>query len=147
MASGWYLLGDCTFQLTVPAGGSAVDFAGELKNVYITHAYEAVGEKRTMLDSTIRLPADERTDGVRADVENDLTAAGLYALLHNNDLAEADLVLTHVNSGASWTGSVILKLPADIGSDEYSNPIVSSIEWAAAGDTARFTFAAATAAP
>lgn len=140
MPSTWEPLGPCTILLGTAPG---TDFAGEFKNVKLTHAYEEIGEARTMLDGTERPTTEKRTDGVTADIENDLTAAGLYQYLYTNDLTQTAIVITQTDSGASWTGNVKLKLPADVGADEFGQPIVSSVEWAGVG---AFTFTPGTVA-
>lgn len=139
MPSTWEPLGPCTILIGTPG----TDFAAEFKNVKLTHSYEEIGEARTMLDGTERPATEKRTDGVIGDVENDLTAAGLYQYLYTNDLTQTPIVITQIGSGASWTGEVKLKLPADVGADEFGSPIVSSVEWTGVGT---FTFAAGGAA-
>ena len=144
MPSTWEPLGAVTVEITVPAGGAGVDFAGEFKNAFVLHSYEEIGESRTMLDGTERPATEKRTDGFKGDTENDLTAAGLYKLLYANDLAIADLEFTQVESGASWVGKIKLKLPSEVGADEFGAPIVSSIEWLG---VPTFTFTPATVGP
>lgn len=141
MAS-WENLGPCTIEVTLTAG-TAVDFSGEFLGVKIGHEYTTLGEDRTMLDGSKRSAAEQRRDSVTGATENDLTAAGLYKLLQDNDLAEADVTITQTASGASWTGKVKLKLPADVGADAFGTPIVSTISWPAAGPTQQFAFTAA----
>lgn len=140
-ASTWEPLGPCTILIGTPG----TEFSGEFKNVKLTHSYEEIGEARTMLDGTERPPTEKRTDGVTGDVENDLTAAGLYQYLYTNDLTQTDIVITQTTSGASWTGQIKLKLPADIGADEFGSPIVSAVEWTGVG-TFAFTAAGGAAA-
>ena len=142
MAVTWEELGPCSIRVGPVATG--VNFAGEFKSVKITHSYEEIGESRTMLDSTVRGAVESRTDGVVGEVENDLTAAGLYQFCYTNDLTEADIIVEQTVSGASWEGRIKVRLPSEIGADEFGAPIVSSIEWAGVG---KFTFTAATATP
>lgn len=144
MTAVWEPLGAATVEITVPAGGAGVDFAGEFKNAFVLHAYEEIGESRTMLDGTERTATEKRTDGFKGDTENDLTGAGLYQLLYANDLQTADLVFTQTESGASWAGTIKLKLPPEVGADAFGTPIVSSIEWRG---VPTFTFTPATATP
>ena len=144
--SAWENLGPCTIEVTVNAG-TPVDFSGEFRGVKIGHEYTTAGEDRTMLDGSKRSATETRRDSVTGNTETDLTAAGLYNLLSTNDMAEADITITQTASTASWTGKVKLKLPADVGADEFGTPIVSSITWQAAGDTQTFAFTPATTTP
>ena len=123
----WHALGPATFTIGEPG----TDYAGEARNFFITHAYEEVGDTRTMLDGTKRFAPETRADGLRADFENDLTAAGLYAYLYTNDLTTVPVTFTLIDGGAAWTGTAKLHLPADIGADEFGAPVVSSVEWRA----------------
>lgn len=132
------VLGDGTLTL----GETPQDFSGEVLAAAVTHEYEDIGDARTMLNGDERAATRKRTDGFTADVENDLTATGLYQYLVNNDLTEVALVFTpNTTDGASWEGTVVATLPGEVGSDEYGNPIVSSIELDAVGT---LTFAPAT---
>lgn len=140
----WEPLGPCTIEITAPPAGTGVDFAGEFLNVFILHVYEEIGERRVMLDESVRAAAKSRADGVRGDVENDLTGAGLYKFLYDHDLETATVTVTQTGSGASWTGDMSLSLPTEIGADEFGAPVASSIEFEGAG---KATFTPATAAP
>lgn len=128
---------------TITIGETPVDFSCEVLGGKVTHAYTDVGEKRTMLCGDIRPATKTREDGLTFALENDLSAAGLYAYLVTNDLTEAEFTYTpNTASAASWAGIVELTLPADIGADEFGQPIVSAVEWAGVG-TFEFTPAAA----
>jgi hypothetical protein len=138
MAAEFSVLGDGTLTL----GTTPTDFSGEVLGAKVTHEYEDIGEKRTMLDGTIRPAQQKRTDGFTASVENDLTASGLYEYLQTNDLVEVALTFTpNTADGASWAGTVVATLPSEVGSDEYGSPIVSDIELKGVGT---FTFTPAT---
>lgn len=138
MAAEFTVLGDGTLTL----GTTPTDFSGEVLGAAITHEYEDIGEARTMLDGTVRPASQRRLDGLTASIENDLTAAGLYAYLESNDLTEVAMVFTpNTADGAKWTGTVVATLPSEIGSDEYGAPIASEIELKGVGT---FTFAPAT---
>jgi hypothetical protein len=138
MAAEFTVLGDGTLTL----GSTPSDFSGEVLGAKITHEYEDIGEKRTMLDGTIRPAQQKRTDGFTASVENDLTASGIYQYLVTNDLVEVAIAFTpNTADGAKWTGTVVATLPSEVGSDEYGSPIVSDIELKGVGT---FTFAPAT---
>lgn len=138
MAAEFTVLGDGTLTL----GSTPSDFSGEVLGAKITHEYEDIGEKRTMLDGTIRPAQQKRTDGFTASVENDLTAGGIYQYLVTNDLVEVAIAFTpNTADGAKWTGTVVATLPGEVGSDEYGSPIVSDIELKGVGT---FAFAPAT---
>lgn len=114
---------------TVTIGTTPTDFSGEVLGAKITHEYEDVGESRTMLDGTTRAAGQRRLDGFSASVENDLTAAGMYAFLVANDGIEQPLVFTpNTADGAKWEGTVVCRLPGEVGADEYGAPLASEIE-------------------
>lgn len=129
---------------TVTIGTTPLDFTCEVLGGKVTHAYEDVGEARTMLCGTVRPATKTRTDGLAFELENDLGAAGLYAYLVTNDLTEVVFDYTpNTANGASWDGTVQLTLPSEIGADQFGSPIVSAVEWAGVGG---FNFTPATAA-
>ena len=138
------VFGPGTLQLGL-VEATLTDFSCEVSGGKVTHAYEEVGESRTMLCGTTKAAAKIRTDGLTFNLENDLTAAGLYKFLLDNDLAEVFFSYIPETAGAaSWAGKIQATLPADIGADEYGSPIVSAVEWTGVG---AFTFTAATATP
>lgn len=130
---------------TITVGTAPLDFSCEVVGAKITHEYEEISEAKTRLCGTAIPAQEERRDGFTAEIENDLTAAGLYAFLQTNDLTTQDFSFVP-NTGvgavtqASWDGQITAKLPADIGADEYGQPIASSVEWPAVG---ALTFTAA----
>lgn len=127
---------------TVTLGSAPKDFSGEVLGAKITHEYEDIGEARTMLDGTVRPASKRRNDGFSASVENDLTAAGLYKFLLDNDLQQVPLTFTPNSAdGAEWEGTVVATLPGEVGSDEFGSPIVSEIELEGVGT---FSFTPAT---
>ena len=129
--------------VTVQVGSdTATDFSGEVLSATIKHDYEDVGETRTMLDGSKRGAGQTRSDGITLSLENDLTAAGLYQYLVTNDGATATVVYTpNTGAGASWTlTGIILRLPGEVGADEFGAPLASEVEWT--GGTAAFTAAA-----
>lgn len=129
--------------VTVQVGSdTATDFSGEVLSATVKHEYEDVGETRTMLDGSKRGAGQTRSDGISLSIENDLTAAGLYQYLVTNDGADATVVYTpNTAAGASWTITGLkLRLPSDVGADEYGAPLASEVEWT--GGTAAFTAAA-----
>jgi hypothetical protein len=127
---------------TITLGATPLDFSCEVLGGKVTHTYEEVGESRTMMCGTERPASRKRLDGLGFDVENDLTAAGLYQYLLTGDLTTVAFAYTpNTAKGAKWAGSVQLTLPGEIGASEYGAPIVSSVEWEGVG---AFTFTAAT---
>jgi len=130
---------------TIEIGATPTDFAGEVLGGKVTHTYEDIGEARRMLNGDERPAARKRTDGLTFNLENDLTAAGLYQYLVTNDLTTVDFTYTPNTAGAAaWSGQVVLTLPGDIGADEFGSPIVSAVEWAGVG---AFTFTPETVTP
>ena len=126
--------------LTVP-----VNIEAEVLGGKITHAYEDVGESHTHMDGSDHPASRKRSDGVSLAVENDLTDAGIYALLQEHDLEQVPIVYTpNTAAAASWAGTVQLSLPAEIGADEFGAYIVSAVEWVGVG---KFTFTPGTATP
>lgn len=135
--SSFTVLGNGTLQL----GDTPNAFEGEVVGASITHEYDEA-ESRTMLNGDIRQGNSTRTDGLTASVENDLTAAGLYAFLNTNDGAQVDMTFTpNTSDGASWTGKVVCRLPGSIGADAYGDPIASEVELPGVGT---FSFTPAT---
>lgn len=132
------VLGPGTFTL----GATPTDFSGEVLGARITHEYEDIGESRTMLDGTVRPASKRRVDGFTASVENDLTGAGLYKYLLDNDMQQVAFeFVPSTGDGATWSGTVLCTLPGEVGSDEYGSPIVSDIELEGVG---AFSFVSAT---
>lgn len=134
-------LGPGTVTVTVGTG-TEKDFSGEVLSATVKHDYEDVGETRTMLDGSKRGAGQTRSDGISLSVENDLTAAGLYSYLIANDGQKATVEFTpSTAAGASWSLSgVTLRLPSEVGADEYGAPLASEVEWV--GGLATFTPAA-----
>jgi hypothetical protein len=134
MAAKVTLLGEGTLTL----GTTPTDFSGEVLGAKITHEYNEIGEARTMLDGSVRPASVQRADGFTASVENDLTAAGLYSYLEDNDQTEVAFeFVPNTASGATWSGTVQVRLPAEVGADEFGTPIVSDVELPGVG---LFTF-------
>ena len=130
---------------TLELGDTPDDFSCEVVGAQVTHEYEEITEQRTRLCGDVIPAAEERTDGFTASLENDLSGAGLYNYLLTNDLTAVTFKFvpnTAVGSTtpASWDGTVTLKAPSTIGSDEFGAPIVSDVEWTAVG---KFAYTAA----
>lgn len=127
--------------------GTELDFTCEVLGGSVAHEYEDVGSDRRNLCGDERRAARRRRDRVRFKVENDLTAAGLYAYLYGkgeDPAAEPISYTPNTAGGAGWAGSIIPLLPAEIGAGEYAEPIASEVDWPADG---LLTFTPATAAP
>jgi len=137
MASTWTPLGPGTMKIgTIPK-----DFSCEVVGAGVTHTYSDVGTERTMLCGDVRGATSTRRDGFKASVENDLSAAGLYAFLQTNDLTDQELTfIPNTAGGAEWLGPVRVQLPSEIGATAYGEPIASDIEWAAASADGKLTF-------
>lgn len=119
---------------TVSVGDTPINFESECEGAVITHEYEDTGEERTMLDGQTIPASAKRTDGFTATIVNSLSAGALYDFLQTNDLTEQAFTFTpNTADGANWAGTVQVRLPADIGADEFGNPIVSEIEWSGVG--------------
>jgi hypothetical protein len=119
---------------TVSIGSTPLDFSCEVIGAKITHEYEETTEQRTRLCGDAVPAQTTRADGFTAELENDLSAAGLYAYLQTHDMESVEFTFTpSTAAGATWTGNVVLRLPSEIGADEFGAPIASSIEWPAVG--------------
>lgn len=145
MTSSWTEFGPGT----VTVGTAPLDFSCEVLGGKIGHEYEDVGSTRTTLCGERRGARKRRTDRVKLKLENDLTAAGLYAWLQTrpdpvNPASEAITYTPNTAGGAHWDGDIFPTLPAEIGADEFGAPIASEVDWEADGLLA---FTAETAAP
>jgi hypothetical protein len=119
---------------TLTVGTTPQDFSAEVKSASITHEYDETSEAVTYLDGSATPASETRADGFTAEVDNDLTAAGLYDYCFTNDQTEQAFSFTPNDAlGAVWEGTVKIKLPSEIGSDQFGNPITSTIEWQAVG--------------
>lgn len=149
-AARWTTLGpgSVTVALDGTAPGTPVEFSCEVLNAAVTHDYDE-GDSKTMLCGTKRGGGGTRADGFKADIENDLSAAGLTKFLYDNDMKQATVTFTpNTTDGAKWVvAGITLLLPDEIGADEFGAPIASSVEWT--NGTATFTpsTAASTAPP
>jgi hypothetical protein len=135
----WVTLGPGDVTIQVGTGGTATSFACEFANARVLHEYEDVGDARTMLCGQKRAAGKARYDGFGGELENDLSAAGLYKFLMDNDLEPATVsFIPNTDDGAQWVISGLpLTLPEEIGADEFGAVIVSEVEWT--GGTATFT--------
>jgi hypothetical protein len=128
--------------VTIDVGDTPLDFSAEVKGAKIMHSYDETSDAVTYLDGSQSPATQQRTDGFAASLDNNLTAAGLYQFLVTNDLAEAQITFTpNTGAGATWSGSVILTLPDEIGTDDMGTPIASEVDWSAIGT---FTYTPAT---
>lgn len=128
--------GPGTVTITIGSGTpTPLEFSCEVTGGAVTHEYEVLETKRKLCGTAVQ---DKRTraDGVKFDLENDLTAGGLYAILAAQGESPAAATIDYEPNtayAASWAGSVVPLLPAEIGADEYGKPIASSVEWPAVG--------------
>ena len=119
---------------TITVGSTPVDFSAEVTDVTMTHGYNETAEAKTYLVGSTALASFTRSDGVTAALDNDLTAAGLYAYLQTNDLTEQPFSYTPQDADTvEWAGTVQVTLPEEIGTDAYGNPLASSVSWQAVG--------------
>ena len=123
---------------TLTVGNPGTDVSCEVLGGRITHEYEEVTARRTPLCGNEKPAARKRNDGLTFTLENDLTATGLYSWLLANDLTTQPFVFTpNTADGASWSGSFLATLPADVGADEFGAPLGSTVTWDGVG---AFTF-------
>lgn len=126
----WTKFGAGTVTLTLLEGGTAQDFAIEVKGGGIEHAYEDVGEDTTYLDGTTDPAAKVRGDTLTLDVDFDLSSAtGLYGFLFANDLQDATVDYTpNTAAGAHWTGTVRLQLPEEATAEEFGAKVTGTVK-------------------
>jgi hypothetical protein len=123
---------------TVEVGTAPLDFSCEVLGAAITHEYEETSESVTTLCGDVTPASETRRDGFTAEVQTDLYATGLYQFVVTNDMTEQTFKFVP-NTGvgtvaaAEWAGTVVVKLPAEVGADEYGSPLVGTIEWDAVG--------------
>lgn len=122
--------GPGTVHVTFPDGSAAEDFSCEVNGGSITHSYEDVDQKTRLCDTTKRPSRRVRgADGLKLSLSNDLTAEGLYARLHANDLKVATMEFTpNTIDGATWSGQIACSLPEEIGGGEWGEDIESEVE-------------------
>jgi len=119
---------------TITVGAVPLDFSAEVKAVTITHGYDETSEAVTYLDGSSTPAAATRNDGVTFEADNSLAAEGIYAYCQTNDMTEQPFdFVPNTSDGAAWSGTVQVRLPEEIGSDAYGNPLASSCEWLAVG--------------
>lgn len=128
---------------TMTIGTAPTDFSCEVLGGTVNHEYEDVSDSRTTLCGDIVAGQVVRNDGVTFQLVNDLTTAGLYAFLQTNDLTDQAIEFTPFTGGASWDGTVQVRLPDSIGADEFGADLESEVTWPAVGP---LTFTPATGA-
>ena len=129
---------------TITVGAVPLDFSCEVLGGTVNHEYEDVSDQRTTLCGDVIAGQVRRKDGVTLQLVNDLTTAGLYAYLVTNDLTEQPITFEPETDGATWSGTVQVRLPDTIGADEFGMDLESEVTWPGVG---LFTFTAATATP
>ena len=117
---------------TITIGATPLDFTCEVLGGKVTHTYADVGDARTMLCGTKRPSSKDRTDGLAFEVENDLTAAGLYAYLMTNDLTEQDFDYTPNTANARRGPVRCAPSPARL-ARTVRLPDCVAVEWAGVG--------------
>lgn len=120
--------GSGTMTFTI-AGGEPVQFAQEVKGGGITHEYSESGEATTYLDGSSEGAGSTRGDKLAVNCDFDLGVGGLYAFLDTNDLVQAAVVFTpNTAVGASWTGTVELRLPDGATAENFGAKISGGLE-------------------
>lgn len=110
------------------SGGTATEFAQEVRAVTITHEYEEVGESVTYLDGSSDVPGVMRADSITADCDFDLGTTGFYNFLSVNDGQQCGVVYTpNTVDGASWAGNVRLRLPEDVSAESFGAKLAGSV--------------------
>ena len=133
--------GPGTLTYTVGSPGTPQEFSQEVKSGGVNHSYEEVGEATTYLDGTTVPAGEVRADSLTYEADFDLSATGLYQFLLTNDLQDATVEFTpNTTAGASWTGTVRLKLPESATAESFGALISGSVEHMFIGPV---TFAAA----
>jgi len=122
----------------VTIGATPLDFSCEVVGATVTHEYEEVSEAVTRLCGDSLPGTETRQDGFTAELHNDITETGLYAYLYQNDMTDQPFEYTPntevgTTTPAVWSGTIRLRLPSEIGADEFGSPIGSEIEWLAVG--------------
>ena len=111
--------GPGTVTYTVGAG-TPTEFAQEVKAATVSHEYEDVGDPTTYLDVSADVPGQVRGDSVTLTCDFDLGSAGFYNFLYTNDGTQATLAYTpNTADGASWSGTVQLRLPDAVAADSF----------------------------
>ena len=126
-----------------PATGD--HFEQEVTGASITHSYEELEVKPTLADVAKPAPRPIRAgDTLKFNMVNDLTPTGYYNYAMTNDLLVRTVAFVpNLTSAAAWNGSVTIKLPDEIGADEWGADIESAAELPFV-DPVTFTPAAAT---
>lgn len=113
---------------TITLGETPTDFSAEVTGASIAHEYDETQEETTMLSGDVLPAVEVRRDSLALSVMNNLLAAGLYNYLWTNDQQTVAMVFTpNTDDGASWAGDVKCRLPEEIGSDTFGNPLASEV--------------------
>jgi hypothetical protein len=119
----------------IGAAGSELDMSCEVTGGAVTHEYTTTTTKRKLCGTPAR-DLRRRKDGVKFDIENDLSAEGLYALLITLGEDPQAVPISYTpndDHGAAWAGQVVPLLPSEVGAGEYGAPLASSVQWPAVG--------------
>jgi len=122
------------------------NFECEVSGGSVTHSYTETEKKAALCDTSAPPPTKQRgPDGLKLSLVNDLTDSGLYAYIHDNDLATVAVEYTpNTASGASWAGDVVLSLPDEIGAGAWGDDIESEVEFTS---PSQFVFTAEVSVP
>jgi len=114
-------------------------FSCEVTGGSVTHSYTETERAATLCDTSQPPPTRQPgNDTLKLSLVNDLTTGGLYSYLHSNELNVVPMEWTpNTANGASWTGTVTLTLPDEIGAGAWGDDITSDVELVSPG---RFTF-------
>jgi hypothetical protein len=124
----WTKFGPGTVTYTIDAG-TPQDFAIEVKGGGIGHAYESVGDATTYLDGSGEPASEVRGDSLTLNCDFDLGTTGFYAFLFTNDLKDAAVTYTpNTAAGASWAGTVRLRLPDGATGESFGSKIGGTVE-------------------
>lgn len=126
--------------LTLDPAGNLTGQAGpmeiscQVSSGGVTHEYEDTDDPQTVLCGDSTEGNTERRDGLTFDHLADLTASGVYAFLLANDLQACEFeYVPNTASGATWAGSVQLRLPDGVQADEFGSPLSGSVTWPGVG--------------
>lgn len=110
-------------------------FETEVTGGSVTHGYDEIERKATLADTAKPVPKKVAAgDTVKVNLLNDLSATGYYAFAQTNELKEGTVVYTpNTAAGASWTGTVTVLLPEEVGADEWGAELESSVEFPVTG--------------
>ena len=133
--------GTLTLDVGGVATGSEIEIACQISSGGVQHEYEDTSEALTMLGGCEKGAEASRKDSLVFEHLADLNVGGLYEWLITNDLATVPFAyVPSTAAGASWEGSIQLRLPDGVQADEYGSPLAGAVTWPGVG---LFTFTGA----